>query len=200
MIDNIYIYEDIISKEKQDILEKYFSNKKLGWKHINNTQYINSYQPQDVMLSESIGDKTIKSIILEIEQNVASNLKKSIQSNYRYKVNLLKSEYFSEDRNDKNSIHIDRYYPHISMVYYINDTDGDTKFYNLKEGKVDNFKEYLNNKEFDRFLEFKSVTPKKGKIVVFDGLILHSSTYPKQKDRYVINFNTVINVTPNSVI
>lgn len=200
MIDNIYIYEDIISKEKQDILEKYFSTKILGWKHINNTDYIDSYQPQDVMLPESITDKNIKSIILEIEKNVASNLGKNIKSNYRYKVNLLKSEYFSKHRNYKNSIHIDRDYPHISMVYYVNNTDGDTKFYNLLEGKVDNFKEYLNNKEFDRFLEFKSVTPKKGKIVVFDGLILHSSTYPKQKDRYVINFNTVINVTPNSVI
>jgi hypothetical protein len=200
MIGSIHIYEDIISKDKQGILEDYFSTKKIGWKHINNTEYIESYQPQDVMKPQSITDSYIKSIISEIEKNVANKLKTKVKSNYRFKVNLLKSEYFSKDRNPKDSIHIDIFYPHISMVYYINDSDGDTKFYKLKEGSSDNFIKYVSNKEYDRFQEFKSVSPKKGRVVVFDGLILHHSTYPKYGDRYVINFNTIIETEPNSVI
>ena len=200
MIGSIHIYEDIISKDKQGILEDYFSTKKIGWKHINNTEYIESYQPQDVMIPDSITDSKIKSIISEIEKNVASKLNTKVQSSYRFKVNLLKTEYFSKDRNDKDSIHIDRFYPHVSMVYYINDSDGDTRFYKLNNGSSEKFVEYLSNKEYDRFEEIQSVSPKRGRIVVFNGLIPHASTYPKYNDRYVLNFNTAIETKPTSVI
>lgn len=200
MINSIHVYEDIISKEKQDILENYLSSRKVGWRHINNTEYIDSHQPQDVMISDNITDTNIKSIISEIESSVANKLNTNVQSNYRYKVNLLKPEYFSEDRNDKDSIHIDRFYPHVSMVYYVNDSDGDTRFYKMGDGNPGKFIEYLSRKEYDRFIEFKSVTPKKGRIVVFDGLIPHASTYPKNGERYIINFNTAIQTSPTSVI
>lgn len=200
MIDKIYIYEDVISKEKQDILESYFSKNKLVWKHINNTDYLESYMPQNVVTSDRITDTTIRSIIAEIEKNALLKIGLNFQTNYRYKVNLLKSEHFSSERNSKDSIHIDRYYPHIAMVYYINDTDGDTKFFKLNGDTSDKFIQYLNNKEYDKFEHFKSVSPKKGKIVIFDGLIPHASTYPTTKDRYVINFNTVVKTVPSSII
>lgn len=200
MIDKIYIFEDVISKEKQDILENYFSKNKLGWKHINNTDYLESYMPQNVITPDRITDSNIHSIISEIEKTALLKIGLNFQTNYRYKVNLLKSEEFSSQRNSKDSIHIDRYYPHIAMVYYINDTDGDTRFFKLNGDSSDKFIQYLNNKEYDRFTEFKSVTPKKGKIIIFDGLIPHASTYPQTKDRYIINFNTVVKTNPSSII
>jgi hypothetical protein len=200
MIDKIHIYEDIVSKEKQDSLEEYFLNKTIGWKHINNTTFLNTHLPQQVFPSDNIQDENIKSIIAEIEKNVVSNINATLETNYRYKVNLLNSSDYDSLRNDIESIHIDRYEPHISMVYYINNSDGDTKFYNLNNGKIIDWMTYVSNGEYDRFSEIKSVSPKKGKIVVFNGLVPHHSTYPRTGNRYVINFNTIIKTPPKSVI
>lgn len=199
MLDTIHIFEDIISKESQDILEKYFSNSNLEWKDINNTPFLDTYFPQKVIPPKFIKDELVKSIISEIEDNVAIKLETSINTNYRYKVNFLTSSDYLESRNEKESIHIDRYEPHISMVYYINDSNGDTKFYKLNDGNVIDWIKYVSDGEYDRFVEYKSVSPKKGKVVVFDGLIPHHSTYPKSGNRYVINFNTVIKSEPKSL-
>ena len=57
------------------------------------------------------------------------------------------------------------------MLYYVNDTDGDTIFYN-------------DNEE-----EIKRVSPKKGRVVFFDGSIMHSASTPTQTHRAIINFS-----------
>lgn len=64
--------------------------------------------------------------------------------------------------------------PHWVVLYYVNDSDGDTVFF-------DN-----NNNIIER------VTPKKGRVVLFNGNILHSGGIPKSNPRCVINFNIAI--------
>lgn len=66
--------------------------------------------------------------------------------------------------------HIDTTNPHLVCLYYINDSDGDTIFY-------------------DGGKEIKRASPKKGRIVFFDGLIKHSGSRPKNNHRAIINFN-----------
>ena len=62
----------------------------------------------------------------------------------------------------------------ITAIYYVNDCDGDTLFFN-------------NNNEV-----IKVVTPKKGRIVYFDNQILHAGQPPKKSmHRILINFNWV---------
>ena len=72
---------------------------------------------------------------------------------------------------DPQPPHVDRKDPHFVCLYYVNDSDGNTIFYN-------------NNKEI-----IKSISPKKGRIVLFDGSILHSGSHPKNTTRTVININ-----------
>ena len=69
-------------------------------------------------------------------------------------------------------IHTDQDNPHSVLLYYINDSDGDTILYNE-----------------DRVTEIKRVTPKKGRCVLFDGLIPHCSSRPSNSSRAIINFN-----------
>lgn len=196
MINDIHIYDNIISKENQDKLETYFLSKDLNWNVGNNTSYLNVEFPQRVITSEDGIPDDIRSIILDIEKNVVSNLNTTILENYRYKINLLKSEDYSKSRNENDGIHIDRNQHHISMVYYINDSEGDTKFYQLLEGERKDIIRYISQKEYHRFSEFKSIPPKKGTVVVFNGLIPHRSSYPKTGNRCIINFNTVIKSKP----
>lgn len=73
-----------------------------------------------------------------------------------------------------NMPHIDAECPHTTALYYVNDSDGDTFFFN-NDGEVCN-----------------RVTPKKGRVVIFDGLTHHASSCPiESSHRLVINFNYV---------
>jgi hypothetical protein len=61
---------------------------------------------------------------------------------------------------------------YITAIYYVNDSDGGTKFF-------DTFGNTIN-----------VITPKKGRLVYFDGLIQHAGCPPKKYNtRCVINFN-----------
>ena len=67
--------------------------------------------------------------------------------------------------------HIDLDFPHWVCLYYINDSEGDTVLFNDKDEEI------------------KRVTPKKGRIVFFDGSIKHCSSRPSSKTRAILNFD-----------
>jgi len=70
----------------------------------------------------------------------------------------------------------------ISAIYYANDADGDTVIFNQRYDSAD-----LSNLTVK-----KTITPKRGRLVVFDGNLLHSSNTPRTADvRIVINFNVI---------
>ena len=66
--------------------------------------------------------------------------------------------------------HTDRPEKHLGLIYYVNDSDGDTVFF-----------------EKEKIIE--KVTPKKGRIVLFDGETLHSGGFPTDNPRCIVNFN-----------
>ena len=73
-----------------------------------------------------------------------------------------------------NMPHVDAECPHTTALYYVNDSDGDTYFFS-GDGEV-----------------HQTVTPKKGRMVEFDGLTMHASHCPVESNhRVVINFNYV---------
>lgn len=76
--------------------------------------------------------------------------------------------------------HVDYYIPNTTALYYVNESDGDTIFYKEK---------YLGEEQKElNFL--KSISPKKGSLVLFDGLRYHSTTKPKKSSsRMTININ-----------
>lgn len=67
--------------------------------------------------------------------------------------------------------HIDDESPHLVFIYYVNDSDGDTHVY-----------------DGDRLVE--RVSPRKGRGLLFDGGLFHSSSSPvENRFRLVVNFN-----------
>ena len=67
--------------------------------------------------------------------------------------------------------HIDTPDDHYVCLYYINDSEGDTIIFD-------------NNGE-----ELQRITPKKGRIVFFEGSMYHCSSRPATKTRAILNFN-----------
>jgi hypothetical protein len=70
--------------------------------------------------------------------------------------------------------HIDLPFQHTVVLYFVNDCDGDTVFFNDKNEVV------------------KTVSPKRGRIVMFDGLLYHGGGIPKKGPRCAINFDIII--------
>jgi len=60
---------------------------------------------------------------------------------------------------------------HTVVIYYVNDADGDTVFFD-------------NNRQI-----VKRVTPKKGRVVMFDGKILHAGSPSTTGPRCLVNFD-----------
>jgi hypothetical protein len=92
----------------------------------------------------------------------------------RAKFNLLTQRDITEEENNK-AIHTDCQpeFPgkYISMVYYVNDSDGDTVLFD------------------DDLNEIERCTPACGSATWFDSKIKHTATVPKHhKNRIVINF------------
>jgi len=68
--------------------------------------------------------------------------------------------------------HHDQSSPHLVCLYYINDSDGDTILF-----------------EDDKKTEIQRVSPKKGRLVCFDGSIPHCGSTSKTNTRATLNFN-----------
>ena len=67
-----------------------------------------------------------------------------------------------------DSPHIDFESPHTVYLYYVIDADGDTLLF--KNSKI-----------------IKKVTPKKGRLLIFNGKIVHTARQPKKGIRCIIN-------------
>ena len=73
--------------------------------------------------------------------------------------------------------HIDLHYrKHLVALYYVCDSDGDTIIYNER-------------KESESYTIKQRVTPKQGRMVIFDGWLMHTAEQPLNNTRCVVNYN-----------
>ena len=80
-------------------------------------------------------------------------------------------------REDVDTPHIDLYdRKHLVALYYVCDSDGDTIIYN-ERGKS------------EKYTIKQRVTPKQGRMVVFDGTLYHTAEQPLHSTRCVVNYN-----------
>jgi len=96
--------------------------------------------------------------------------------NFQTPVLSFKETCHNEPHTDLSNYHSDHY----SMVYYLNDSDGDTIIFN----------ETLKDTPIKNFTIDKKITPKKGTAVIFPGYHFHCGTTPRTSQaRIVANFN-----------
>ena len=89
----------------------------------------------------------------------------------RAKVNL-QGQNIKATTETYNCPHTDRDEPHLSAIYYVNDSDGFTFLFDNDNNIIE------------------KVMPKKGSLLLFDGAIKHASGHPVEfLKRCIINFN-----------
>ena len=81
---------------------------------------------------------------------------------------------FKGERED--SPHIDIVDDHFVMLYYVCDSDGDTIIYNEQE-------------KSDNYTIQKRITPKQGRVALFDGSYYHTAEQPLNNIRCVVNYD-----------
>ena len=72
--------------------------------------------------------------------------------------------------------HIDTKDDHFVMLYYVCDSDGDTIIYN-------------ETVESENYTIQQRITPKQGRVVLFDGAYYHTAEQPLNNIRCVVNYN-----------
>ena len=90
-----------------------------------------------------------------------------------------------------HNAHVDFYLPHYNALYYVNDTDGDTFIFNETYDQVslERSIEYTRER---KFTVARQISPKKGRMIGFDGKQYHASMHPKQSShRIAIAFSFI---------
>jgi hypothetical protein len=110
-----------------------------------------------------------------------------------------------------DNIHVDLIHPHLVSLYYVNDSDGDTVFFDqCLDDYLDrpDIAQALENIDYSNpgrgalevadsmidksnFTIRKRVTPKKGRMVFFNGFRYHTSSRPSTGYRVIINNDIV---------
>ena len=143
MIDDILIFDDILSKKEQDILLEFSINNKHDFDLIPSiigNEKIKPYPGKVLMIK--VEDKIVTKhleiydIIHSIETRICNKIGFDFLHNSRCKINLL--EPLGREYNPLELIHCDLLEQHYIIVYYINDSDGDTCIYNNLNGNTAN--------------------------------------------------------------
>lgn len=193
-MDDILIFDDLISKEHQDEIESLHVSPNFGW-YLSATP--NHYtidpnlegalkdhnipvQDQVQLVHTFLKDGGICSSYFNSIDNLFREfvLKTGMKIDgfYRVKSNLQLKSNFS-NKKFCNIPHIDSYRDHVVAIYYVNDSDGDTRIFHRENGE---------------YKILKQISPKKGRFVVFNGKHYHAGAHPSEHDkRIVINFNFI---------
>ena len=115
------------------------------------------------------------------------NVYPTLMNIMRCKVNV-QTKAYEDVRNRYNMPHVDNLDNQniLTIIYYVNDADGDTIIFNEKmvEGKV------LSSNEVNNLTIKKKISPKKGRILIFPSEFIHAGIHPQNSMmRAVINYN-----------
>lgn len=193
----IEVFDDIISKEYQNYILNlineedfplYFRPNIVSYHYGNVNTNINGFthllfenqKPQSQYFN------TIYPLVLNITE------KTKIKFNC---LDRMRFNFILQERNSNlqyHMPHIDNYTPHLVAIYYVNDCDGDTFIFDQKLDILseDRDKEIIENNNWTIKTQ---ISPKKGRLLVFDGRYYHASSYTKNSYyRCVINMNLSI--------
>jgi hypothetical protein len=195
------IIDNFVDEESQNIIEDRMFD--YDWKFVmDNT---NSYVPESLSLKYK---KFLNIFEFDISPSIISSIDLSIKSNNAiYSMVQKTCKYIDFDlkkisrciagiqgvqiirkKSRPCGIHINQETPHLVLLYYVNDSDGDTIIYDKTIEDTDyDFDMYPDERH--EFKIVKKITPKRGRILLFDGRTYHASSSPTTGIRCIITLD-----------
>ena len=188
MIDKIYVFDDIISKDYQNKIksilvgETRYNEDDFPWYYIDDITSAGDYENQkrgafghDYEHYEEGIESDFHFLFIDLIKNSCSKL--NIKE-----VDVLQGRSFLQlptniKKEDVDTPHTDMSVQHFVMLYYVCDSDGDTIIYNEK---------VISEKGLT---VQKKVTPKQGRVVLFNGAYYHTAQQPNHNLRCIVNYD-----------
>ena len=188
MIDKIYVFDDIISKDYQNKIksilvgETRYNDDDFPWYYIDDITSAGDYENQkrgafghDYVHYEEGIESDFHFLFIDLIKNSCSKL--NIKE-----VDVLQGRSFLKlptniKKEDVDTPHTDMSVQHFVMLYYVCDSDGDTIIYNEK---------VISEKGLT---VQKKVTPKQGRVVLFNGAYYHTAQQPNHNLRCIVNYD-----------
>jgi hypothetical protein len=174
----VNIIDDCVSLQFQNFLLKEMHSPNLVWAFITDVTdptKIKNTGFSNMPYQDGVVKSTAYWFLAPLLYEACSKAEIDVLNILRMRVGI----YLNKNTNKPNSAHIDGSEPHIVGLYYLDDFDGDTVLYSDTIGQN----------------EMLRITPKKGRMVLFDGSIYHASSNPIESEyRTTINFNFTGNI------
>jgi len=187
MIEKIHIFDDIIDKKEQNKIEEELLGRHFSWFFLDDVSKIkNDKQQRHAFSHYFIENGKINSDKLDIIKNIPINACSKIKFQIKG-VSMVRSFLQLPLSNnlltkELDTPHVDSYEEHLVVLYYVSDSDGDTVIFK---------NEFKKNSQIEeqKFIELKRISPKKGRVVLFNGKLYHTANQPQKKVRTIVNFN-----------
>ena len=193
MLNNIYVFDDIIGLDYQnEIKKKLLGEERFPWYYIEDVSSGDSKnQKRGGFTHGYVNEYGVES---EYHYLFLELIKKSCSKINVKEVNAILGRSFLQlpsniKRDDVDTPHTDIPVDHFVMLYYVCDSDGDTIIYNEKCNDLDEFDDNINVVKKKVFSIQKKVTPKQGRVVLFNGKLYHTAEQPNNNMRCVVNYD-----------
>lgn len=177
------IIDDVMPEVMQDQLHNICISKEFAWTYLNDVTWDDKAEKMDKISYPSFAHVAILNgipgSITPSTSSLISSMLLCMSDKAQLDPNLIHRVRFGmylpiANPPLHNNIHVDMFEPHTVCLYYVNDCDGDTFFFDNSRQIVDR------------------VTPKKGRMVMFNGLTFHASSMPVNSNyRISLNINYV---------
>lgn len=138
--------------------------------------------------AEEGGEPTVNSEIYEFFMKILNRFRDKHYMDHTKIFRACLNTSLSETRYPHSDIHVDHHVSHKSVIIYLNDDyeGGDTLLFDRYYFDQLNVQYDLETTDLSQFNVMKRITPKKGKLVCFDGKIFHAAEWPKDNKRRVV--------------
>ena len=201
MLDDIYVFDDIIEKPYQELIKETLLggdkpptvdevDEDFPWYYtsdITDNSHEGPFQGRFGFAHQYV--TTEEGIVSNFHNLFSGLIKNSCKKLKIKKVDILQGRSFLSTptnipKDDVDTPHVDLYSPHFVMLYYVCDSDGDTIIYNEKT----KFGACYPDNEMN-FTIKKKVSPKQGRVVLFDGIHYHTAEQPNHNVRCIVNYD-----------
>ena len=200
MIENIIILDNVIDLYYQDTVENFFLKSNFPWFYQSDISFFDNHISQiggtvrkrpgfsNLIHDTNNGPYNPFHFVMPVLHAGISKTMLKISNVTQARSFLLVPPNLPADENRQDRPHIDQPNPHYAAIYYVNDADGDTYIYD-KQYNPNVDPAYFPNVDPSSLPVLKRISPKKGRLVIFNGLYYHSSSQPEHTARCIINFN-----------